>query len=148
MPCYVCGLQVASTDEHHLIPRSRGGQAGPTVDLCGTCHSSVHDAANAALAGRDWYEYTMYLRDEPGAIRRFTFVVNCILVASAKGKQVNPNPTVSVKLGCSEYLSALHLAKRDRGFTSMEELLNSLAHAAARKYGLIAPNQPVRRPPK
>ena len=118
------------------------------MNLCGTCHSSVHDAANAALAGRDWYEFTLYLRDAPAPIRRFTFVVNCILVASSKGKQVNPNPRVSVKLGCSEYLSALHLAKRDRGFTSMEELLNSLAHAAAVKYGLIAANQPLKRPPR
>jgi hypothetical protein len=41
-PCFVCS-SVLSVQGHHLIPRARrGGDKGPTISLCATCHSQAH----------------------------------------------------------------------------------------------------------
>lgn len=39
--CWVCSSPEA-LEEHHLVPRAYGGLKGPTVTLCGTCHSVLH----------------------------------------------------------------------------------------------------------
>ena len=43
--CAVCGRPV--TERHHVVPRSQGGTAGPTIALCGRgntggCHGLAH----------------------------------------------------------------------------------------------------------
>lgn len=39
--CASCG-STTEIHEHHLVPRVRGGENGPTIWLCATCHESVH----------------------------------------------------------------------------------------------------------
>lgn len=46
MKCYVCGAE-DSVEEHHLIPRARGGTKGWTIQLCAVCHSKAHKLALA-----------------------------------------------------------------------------------------------------
>ncbi len=41
MKCYICGDENIS-EEHHLIPRSRGGEKGPTIYLCVKHHKQAH----------------------------------------------------------------------------------------------------------
>jgi hypothetical protein len=38
--CELCGRNVSGISKHHLVPKSEGGTA--TVDLCATCHSTLH----------------------------------------------------------------------------------------------------------
>ncbi len=44
--CCICGIRRAG-NRHHVVPRSRGGQDGPTVTVCGSgnasgCHGLLH----------------------------------------------------------------------------------------------------------
>lgn len=38
--CWVCGA--SSTEDHHVVPRTYGGENGPQVSLCGNCHTCLH----------------------------------------------------------------------------------------------------------
>lgn len=45
MWCPFCGR--IATQKHHIVPRSRGGKDGPTVNVCGLgnasgCHGKLH----------------------------------------------------------------------------------------------------------
>ena len=42
--CPICGrvLGERHISKHHLIPKSRGGTHGPTVDLHHICHQKIH----------------------------------------------------------------------------------------------------------
>lgn len=44
--CVICGNPVGS--QHHIVPRSQGGTAGPTISVCGRgnesgCHGEFHN---------------------------------------------------------------------------------------------------------
>ncbi len=41
--CFFCGEENSVVlEEHHIIPRSLGGENGPTVVLCANCHKKLH----------------------------------------------------------------------------------------------------------
>lgn len=40
--CELCDRAVERFTVHHLVPRARGGNHGPTALLCPTCHRQVH----------------------------------------------------------------------------------------------------------
>lgn len=42
--CWVCSAS-SGIEEHHIIPRCNGGESGPTVSLCGICHTEIHNLA-------------------------------------------------------------------------------------------------------
>lgn len=44
--CYICGSHEISED-HHLIPQSRGGVNGPRINLCVTHHKKAHYLARS-----------------------------------------------------------------------------------------------------
>jgi hypothetical protein len=44
MNCYICGDKYG-LHTHHIIPRAYGGTNGPTVTLCGGCHTLIHSIA-------------------------------------------------------------------------------------------------------
>ena len=44
--CWICQASV-SLNEHHVVPRSYGGENGPTVTLCSDCHELIHKLADA-----------------------------------------------------------------------------------------------------
>ena len=43
--CAGCGTEGGEIHHHHVIPRSYGGEHGPTTPLCPNCHDLVHKAA-------------------------------------------------------------------------------------------------------
>jgi hypothetical protein len=44
---------VGRLTNHHLVPRTRGGQDGPTVRICSDCHDAIHEMfSNKELAER------------------------------------------------------------------------------------------------
>lgn len=65
--CAVCGAP--ATDQHHVVPRSRGGHHGPTIALCGFGNTGgCHGAAHAHRLHFRWEAATSswhYLRTEP-----------------------------------------------------------------------------------
>ena len=50
--CWVCFVKrgARNFEEHHTVPRSYGGERGPTVTLCCDCHTSAHKAADSLYA--------------------------------------------------------------------------------------------------
>lgn len=43
--CFLCPLD-SGLEEHHIVPQCYGGKDGPTVTLCGVCHTNVHALAD------------------------------------------------------------------------------------------------------
>ena len=49
---------------HHLIPRARGGNHGPTALLCSTCHRQVHAMFSVTTLAEEMYSVEL-LRSNP-----------------------------------------------------------------------------------
>lgn len=53
--CWVCTVskveQNVLFEEHHVVPRSYGGENGPTVTLCEHCHGIAHKLAETLYKG-------------------------------------------------------------------------------------------------
>jgi hypothetical protein len=43
--CWCCHVRGVAFEEHHVVPRHLGGEHGPTVSLCGSCHTQMHTYA-------------------------------------------------------------------------------------------------------
>ena len=46
--CYVCGAK-EDLQEHHIIPRSKGGENTKTITLCYSCHCKSHGRDSKGL---------------------------------------------------------------------------------------------------
>jgi len=42
MKCELCEREVDALTEHHLVPRSKGGKKGDTIDVCEQCSKQIH----------------------------------------------------------------------------------------------------------
>lgn len=47
--CWACHCIAPEYERHHIVPRCYGGENGPTVVLCGSCHNRVHKEANKVI---------------------------------------------------------------------------------------------------
>lgn len=136
MSCFVCEAVVATTEEHHVVPQSRGGKDGPTVTICANCHSATHIAARKMIAGKSPDAYLAhYDHDQRG--RALVLIKTIVAVESMKDDRRNPHPVLSVNLDHHCYLVALNMLQRDRGFSSRDKLVNELLRKIAVQYGLI-----------
>jgi len=54
--CPLCGRQVPEGrgTRHHLVPKLKGGRHGPTVLLCSSCHSKIHNVLSEAELAREY----------------------------------------------------------------------------------------------
>lgn len=43
--CSLCGQDAEVVDSHHSTPREFGGHDSPQLDLCPTCHQTIHRCA-------------------------------------------------------------------------------------------------------
>ena len=64
--CLFCGRM--STEQHHVVYRSRGGKSGPTVPVCGWgntsgCHGMIHQHCLHVRWNGEWWEFLK--TDEP-----------------------------------------------------------------------------------
>jgi hypothetical protein len=69
MQCALCERAIERLTVHHLIPRQRDGQDGPTIDVCPACHRQIHILYDNARLERE-LNCLERLRDEP-EMRRF-----------------------------------------------------------------------------
>ena len=106
--CYVClcsGDEGNKLHEHHVVPRAYGGADGPTVTICSSHHSGVHDAALACYPNKTskmnkWLERLPLVR---GAHERFFYLVSTIMRARAMmSKDVNKKGSVSTSLSAAD----------------------------------------------
>lgn len=134
--CYVCDVVVAVSQEHHVVPQSRGGTDGPTVVLCPTCHTATHSAARAMIAGKSPDKYLGYL-DHDQRSRAMLLVKSIVLVETTLEDTRNPHPMLAVSLDHHCYIVALNMLQADRGFRSRDRLINAILRSIAARYGLI-----------
>ena len=55
--CPLCGRPIpahARASRHHLVPKLKGGQNGPTVLMHAICHNEVHATLTEAELARDF----------------------------------------------------------------------------------------------
>ena len=62
--CELCERTVERFTVHHLIPRARGGNHGPTALLCPTCHRQVHAMFSVTTLAEEMYSVEL-LRSNP-----------------------------------------------------------------------------------
>ena len=62
--CELCERAVERFTVHHLIPRARGGNHGPTALLCSTCHRQVHAMFSVTTLAEEMYSVEL-LRSNP-----------------------------------------------------------------------------------
>lgn len=55
-PCPLCGRPLGDRhiSKHHLVPKSRGGTHGPTVDLHHICHQKIHSLFSEKELAEDY----------------------------------------------------------------------------------------------
>lgn len=58
--CWVCARVCSSYDQHHVVPSHLGGSEGPTVTLCGDCHTTLHTYATQMYAKRVTLDLNLY----------------------------------------------------------------------------------------
>ena len=51
----MCEREVERFTVHHLVPRARGGNHGPTARLCSTCHKQVHALFSETVLAEELY---------------------------------------------------------------------------------------------
>lgn len=62
--CALCERAVERSTVHHLVPRARGGNHGPTARLCPTCHRQVHAMFSLTTLADELYSVEL-LRANP-----------------------------------------------------------------------------------
>ena len=62
--CALCEREVDRVTVHHLIPRARGGNHGPTARMCPTCHRQVHAMFSETTLAEELYSVNL-LRANP-----------------------------------------------------------------------------------
>ena len=62
--CALCEREVDRFTVHHLVPRARGGNHGPTARLCPTCHRQVHAMFSETTLADELYSVAL-LRANP-----------------------------------------------------------------------------------
>ena len=61
--CDLCERAVERFTVHHLIPRARGGNHGPTALLCPTCHRQVHAMFSVTTLAEEMYSVELLRRN-------------------------------------------------------------------------------------
>lgn len=63
--CPLCERELAQPyNEHHLIPVSRGGRHGPTVDLHLICHNKIHSLFTEKELAKSYHSIALLQEDE------------------------------------------------------------------------------------
>lgn len=128
--CFICDSG-GIIDVHHVIPQATGGEAGPTVSLCPSCHSGIHRQAMNILSKTakkiSYFNEEQMVRAKP--------LVKILVAYIQRGKEDDSQRArsiVSVEVDV-QFLKILHLLKVDAGFTNLEEYVLSLLMAEARR---------------
>lgn len=99
--CWICGARfvgkggVEQREDHHIIPCAYGGVDGPTVTLCTTHHSKLHDIAVARKSGRNYQ--TSLMGEPPQNVKHLLWLANQVVNAELAVRN-DPNKAASVTI--------------------------------------------------
>lgn len=106
--CAVTGEWCESLDEHHIIPRERGGLEGPTVLLSPTAHATLHrvfsnnqrlDAFASSVKNSNLvYQLAGYLRQSK---EQFDRALPTKITVSLSPEEITKLQAVAVDMGIS-----------------------------------------------
>lgn len=111
---------------HHLIPRARGGLNGPTKDICGSCHTSIHSAALSIESGRAPPQYFT----EEGALRAQPFIEMIVHSKRYEGAAETELIVLNPPRGTRQ---KLHNLKARAGFKSLDAFILHILEAIAER---------------
>ena len=118
--CLVCRIDVPVPHQHHVIPREYGGENGPTVTLCGDCHTKIHAEAESVLA---------YMNNQSNKVRRVwrknseaerAKTLVAAIVKSALNAGEKQFYQMHLKIDAATH-NELKMFKQDNGFGSLVE---------------------------
>lgn len=120
--CYICGI-THGLQGHHITPQTAGGEDGPVVNLCGTCHQTAHAQALNILSKQPNRQLF------PDALAKRAAIVVRFIVVAIRRERENPdasNPyTIPVKTTKGR-VALLHVLKADAGFTNLNSYMLAL----------------------
>lgn len=58
--CWCCHARQVAFEQHHVVPRHLGGENGPLVTLCGSCHTNCHTYATQLYKGKVTIDLSAY----------------------------------------------------------------------------------------
>lgn len=109
--CWSCNSALP-LEVHHVIPRAFGGENGPTVTICTSCHTKAHHLG-LKLFGSD---------ADIGVKPRLLYLGACIALAAYKAMGGNKRIKYSGSLKYEDHLK-LKVVQRDLGFRSQQDTL-------------------------
>ncbi len=115
--CTVCGVS-RGLHEHHVVPRAYGGLNGPTVTICGTHHTLIHDLALKKTAEREKLLSRLPEAQQP----RIKELVDIIRRARVASKDYKRPLTMQLVLDAGT-ASKLRRLKRALGAKSLQQTL-------------------------
>lgn len=130
--CFICEKITPIIDDHHIWPRSAGGEDGPTVKLCSTCHSGIHRQALNSLS-KTAKTKQFFTQDQlTRALPLIQYLIAAIQHTRENGKQNQPAKlTIQIE---SDLMQMLHLLKADAGITNLSSFCAMVLRAyVARK---------------
>lgn len=119
MLCHICEVETAVPHQHHIIPREYGGEQGPTIPLCGNCHTRLHAEAEAVLSYKRTGKHIKSFWSSSRQAKRASPLVAAI-VQSALDTKEKKTYKLNLEIDSATY-KQLHLFKKDQGFTSLEQ---------------------------
>ncbi len=120
--CWVCGIKDVPFEQHHIVPRHCGGEKGPTVTLCGGCHTTIHNAAEKIKKGNP----TLPLKNQTQR-ERVLYLATVIANAELALQKVNLENKRVVYSGFFEGATHTKLVKLSRFYKMSQHKL--LVHA-------------------
>jgi hypothetical protein len=115
--CHICRKLTLMIDEHHVWPQAAGGENGPTVDLCSSCHSGIHRAALNLLSKKATRKEFFTPDEMTRAAPLIRWLVIAIQQASEKrGPESKSKLVIEID---TQLLKLLHLCKLDAGHTNL-----------------------------
>ena len=128
--CLICGENKAIIDEHHVWPQAAGGEAGPVVDLCSTCHSGIHRQALNLISKKAVRKQYF----PPGQMERAAPLIRYVVLAlreTQEGRTPKRKSQLVIETD-SELMTVLHMLKADAGVTN----LGKFCEMVLRRYAL------------
>lgn len=115
--CYIC-QENKLVQEHHIIPRASGGEAGPVVNLCASCHSATHaQALNLESKGQ---KHDLFSEREWPRAKNIVEYIRLAIRKNREEPDLNDPAQLFLKMTKGE-LKLLHMAKTDAGFKNLNK---------------------------
>jgi hypothetical protein len=121
--CWCCTSKF-SLHDHHVVPREHGGNNGPTVTICASCHNIVHRIASRIVTLKSDAPITELrpLQTSGYDVKKLGYLIGVIVRSQQTLKKLGPQPK---KLGLVVKLDD----EQRRKFLQLKKTLGKTNHA-------------------